>query len=474
MILKRFFDENLAQTSYLVGCEHKKVAMVVDPNRDINQYIDAAARDNIAITHVTETHIHADFVSGARDLAAATGAQLLLSGAGGHDWQYAFAADAGAELLTDGSTFMIGDVKVEAVHTPGHTPEHMSFLLTDTASGTAPMGALTGDFIFVGDVGRPDLLERAAGQAGTMEASARQLFHSLQSFKSMPDYLQIWPGHGAGSACGKALGAMPQSSLGYEKLFNWGLAEQNEDSFVEAVLEGQPEPPDYFAVMKRTNRDGRPAFNLVTPRQISAADAAKALADGSIVVDTRTSADFASAHAAGTISIPRNKSFLNWAGALLPYDAPLIFIADGDEPGRRELAADLSLIGLDTIAGVLPFEHLDNFQALVKSERVDNTSMDVVIRGRDAVILDVRGRREVAAGHIPDAINIPLAELQHRTGELPDANIIVHCQGGSRSMIAASILQRDGKSGVTNMPDGFAEWERSGRPVERGTRKTGA
>ena len=270
MILRRFFDEKLAQTSYIVACEHSKLALVVDPNRNISQYIDAAASDNFRIVAVTETHIHADFVSGARELAQRTAAQLYLSDAGTPDWKYAYAAEAGAELLTDGSTFMVGDVRIEALHTPGHTPEHMTFLVTDTAVGNEPMGALTGDFVFVGDVGRPDLLERAAGFEGTMERGARELFASLRSFRTYPDYLQLWPGHGAGSACGKALGAMPHSTLGYEKLFNWALAETDEQRFVEEVLSGQPEPPAYFAIMKGVNRDGPP---VVPPAMPPAAEA---------------------------------------------------------------------------------------------------------------------------------------------------------------------------------------------------------
>src|SRR5688572_33065475 len=189
MIFRRFFHDRLAQASYLLACQHAKVALVVDPNRDIRRYIDAAADEGLRITHVTETHIHADFVSGARDLARETGAQLYLSGTGGHDWSYAFATEANATLLQDGSHFTVGDVRIDALHTPGHTPEHMTFLVTDTVAGTVPMGALTGDFIFVSDVGRPDLLETAAGLVGTKEASARDLFKSIQKFKALPDYL---------------------------------------------------------------------------------------------------------------------------------------------------------------------------------------------------------------------------------------------------------------------------------------------
>ena len=256
MFFKRFYDDSLAQASYMIGCQRTGEALVVDPNRDVAQYIDAARNENLRITQVTETHIHADFVSGARELAAQTGAQLLLSAEGGADWQYAYAADAGARLLRDGDTFTIGNILVEVLHTPGHTPEHLSFLVTDGPASREPWGILTGDFVFVGDVGRPDLLERAAGHANTMEAAGRALFRSLARFLALPDHVQVWPGHGAGSACGKALGAVASSTVGYEKLSNWALATMTEDEFVQSVLEGQPEPPLYFAQMKRINKTG--------------------------------------------------------------------------------------------------------------------------------------------------------------------------------------------------------------------------
>ena len=465
MILRRLFDDKLAQASYLVACDHARVALVVDPNRNISQYLDAAAADNVRIVAVTETHIHADYVSGSRQLAAATGAQLYLSGAGGADWQYAFAESAGAEILTDGYTFNVGDVRVEAVHTPGHTPEHMTFLLTDTAVAEEPMGALTGDFIFVGDVGRPDLLERAAGFAGTMEAGARQLFKSLREFKKRPDYLQIWPGHGAGSACGKALGAMPQSTLGYERLFNWALAEEDEQRFVDEVLTGQPEPPAYFARMKKVNRDGPGEVSPITP---PVADAAMVTRSRNAVVDTRSAQDYANGHIRNSINVPRNKSFLNWAGSLLPYDDDLVFIGSSSEADRSSLARDLALIGLERIAGVFPAESIGDLAA--SGEELIRTRQASLreTTGKGALILDVRSRSEFSEGHMPNGINIPLSELPRRLAEVPPGEIVVHCQGGSRSLIAASILQQAGRDDVSNLVGGFAEWERSGRPVERG------
>ena len=469
MLLRRLFDDKLAQASYLVACEHSKVALVVDPNRNIEQYVEAAERDNVRIIGVTETHIHADFISGARELANKTAATLYVSGEGGTDWHYDFSGDAGVETLRHGSVITIGEISVEAVHTPGHTPEHLTFLVTDTAVGNEPMGALTGDFIFVGDVGRPDLLERAAGFAGTMEIGARQLFQSLRKFKKRPDYLQIWPGHGAGSACGKALGAMPQSTLGYEKLFNWALVEEDEQRFVDEVLSGQPEPPAYFARMKHVNREGPAPSPRTLPPPADANRIARAISSNANVVDTRPTKDYASRHARGTISIPQNKSFLKWAGSLLPYDSDLFFIGDSSEVGRRSLMQDLASIGLERIAGVFPAESIDDvIDSGVGSATLAEASIGTVTSNGRSTILDVRARSEYDEGHIPNALNIPLGELQERLDEIPAGTVVVHCQGGSRSAIAASILQQNGRYDVRNLSGGFSEWERSGNKVERG------
>ena len=228
-----FYDEKLAQASYLVGCVATGEALVVDPARNVTPYLREAEKEGLRITHVTETHIHADFVSGSRELAAATGATIYLSDMGDADWKYAYADDPSVILVRDGDSWKVGNIKVEVLHTPGHTPEHIAFMITDTAGADRPMGVFTGDFLFVGDVGRPDLLEEAAGYKGTKEVGARQQFQTVERFKALPDYLQIWPGHGAGSACGKALGAIPSTTLGYEKLFNPAFQFGQENAFVD-------------------------------------------------------------------------------------------------------------------------------------------------------------------------------------------------------------------------------------------------
>lgn len=468
MLLRRIFDDKLAQASYLIACQKAGAALVVDPLRDPKRYLAIAAEERVTITDVAESHIHADFVSGSRDLARQTNARLHLSEMGGEGWQYN-GLDDSVDLLRDGSTFHVGSVRIDVMHTPGHTPEHLTFLVTDTSTASVPIGALTGDFIFVGDVGRPDLLERAAGVAGTKESSARDLFRSLQKFKAFPDYLQLWPGHGAGSACGKALGSMPQSTLGYERLFNWGLAESDEEEFVSQVLSGQPDPPVYFAVMKRINRDGPPARQGSLARRITVQDIAARLSEGAPVIDTRPAPEFAERHAKGSISIPDNKSLLTWAGALLPYDRDIFLIVrDGDQ---QSVIDELSLIGLDRIAGVYGLRSVHDLESAgIIMEGTPQVSVDALMKSgkNGTVILDIRAPDEWDHGHIPGALHIPLGSLQSRLDEVPqNADVAVHCQGGGRSAIAASILQKDGFS-VANIDGGFAEWQRVGGPVETG------
>src|SRR5579862_246797 len=288
MFLKRFFEPKLAQASYMIGCAETHEAIVIDPNRDPEPYLKAAAAEGARITHVTETHIHADFVSGSRELAAKTGATMYLSDEGGADWTYAFAGADRATLVKNGHRLKVGNILIDVLHTPGHTPEHVSFVVTDSAGASEPIGVATGDFIFVGDVGRPDLLEKAAHVAGTMETSAKTLYRSLVEFAKRPDWLQIWPGHGAGSACGKGISAIPQSTLGYERRFNWAFQCKSEDEFVKAVLRGQPDPPKYFAEMKRINKEGpRVLGGFARPPHLDSAALSRVVQSGALVIDLR-------------------------------------------------------------------------------------------------------------------------------------------------------------------------------------------
>lgn len=471
MIVRRFFDTKLAQTSYLIACGRAGVGVVIDPNRDIDQYVRAAEAEGIRITHVTETHIHADFVSGSRALAAATGATLYLSDEGDENWKYKFAESAGAVLVRDGDEFSVGNVRVQVVHTPGHTPEHISFLITDRAAADEPIGVVTGDFVFVGDVGRPDLLERAAKFEGTMEAAARTLFQSLKRFKAYPDWLQIWPGHGAGSACGKGLSAVPHSTLGYEKRFNWAFAVDDEDVFVKAVLEGQPEPPKYFAEMKRVNKLGAPPFDFdKIPTPVGVAEIGAALASGVPVVDARLAADYAAGHIPGTINIPLNKSFNTWAGWFLRYDTPFMLIA-ADGAAVREAVGDLAMIGLDAVSGAAEAGVLAEWRAAEGAvgtiPQISPTELAQRLRDGTVSVVDVRGRSEWDAGHLPGVLNLPVGFLPDQLGDLPrSGTIVLQCQGGGRSSIGASVLRALGVQDVVNLTDGFDGWSAAGLPVD--------
>ena len=474
MILKRFYDEQLAQASYLIGCSESGTALVVDPLRDVEQYLAAARAARVRITHVTETHIHADFVSGARELAARSNALLLLSAEGGAEWQYGYTQESSVRLLHEGDRFQVGNVIVDVMHAPGHTPEHIIFFITDGAAADRPIGVVTGDFVFVGDVGRPDLLERAARVEGSMVQSARTLFRSLQRFKQQPDYLQIWPGHGAGSACGKGLSAIPHSTVGYERIFNWAFSRDEEEAFVQAVLSGQPAPPRYFAQMKRINRDGPPLLNgFAQPSALDAAGLARVLEEGGVLIDTRRPDQFARRHIAGTLNIPLDGSFSTWAGWLLPYDRPLYLLTDARLPQvSAQVVKTLAVIGLDDVRGQATDAVFDAWSgqggALATIGQVQSPALAAELANGAVDVLDVRARSEWDAGHLAGARHIPLGELPDRLDELsPDRPLVVHCQSGARSAIAASVLQAHGFGNVRNLVGGFGEWQRKGQAVER-------
>ena len=469
MLLRRFYHESLAQASYMVGCQRTGEALIVDPNRLIDQYIAAVEQEGLRITAITETHIHADFVSGARELAAKTGATLYLSDEGPAEWKYAFADAANAVLVHDGDHFMVGNVRIDVMHTPGHTPEHISFLLTDTAASQRPMGIFTGDFVFVGDVGRPDLLERAAGVANTMDPGARALYRSLLRFRELPDYLQVWPAHGAGSACGKSLGAVPQSTVGYEKLVGWAFQMGSEDEFVTAVLEGQPDPPFYFAQMKRINKVGPTPRPKGLPALFPSSQLDQEMAAGTIIVDTRSADEFASAHIPGFLNIPAGGDFLTWAGWLLPYDKPFALIADDRVlPSAMD---DLAAIGLDNVAGYWRPDIVDAWRGKGREmstfQRLTSQEVKPIIERNGIFLLDVRTTSEYAEGHIHGSRNIPLGHLTQRMTDIPvDRQTIVHCQSGGRSPIAASLLQAHGHPSVIERKDGMSGWQANQYPVE--------
>jgi hydroxyacylglutathione hydrolase len=477
MLVRRFFHPRLAQSSYLIACSVSREAIVIDPLRDVEPYITAATAEGVRITAVTETHVHADFLSGSRELASLTGGQLYLSGEQRGPWSYAedYVRRAGAMLLHDAYVIRVGAVRVDVLHTPGHTPEHLTFLITDTAGAAEPMGAVTGDFVFVGDIGRPDLLERAANVSGSADGGARQLFHSLQRFAKHTDYLQLWPGHSAGSACGKGLSAVPQSTLGYERRHNWAFRVVDEPSFVAEVLQGQPEPPLYFAKMKLANAKGPPPWTDVTrPPTATADQVAAAAAGGAVVVDTRPADEYAAGHLARTINIPLDRSFLTWAGSLVPADGVVMLV--GNESALPSAVADLALIGIDHIAGIAGLRVLDTWRGAGKPfAAVSETSVDSLAaglragggeKGAGVTVVDVRNASEWSAGHLPGALHLPLGALPARLGAIPrDRPVVVHCQSGARSVIACSVLEAAGFANVESLRGGFGAWQSAGHTV---------
>lgn len=446
MIIRNFFDDKLAQASYLVGCAATGEAIVIDPIRDIQPYLDMAEAQKLRIVAVAETHIHADYLSGTRELSAATGATMYLSDEGDAQWKYEFANDPRVTLVHHEYVIRIGNLSLQVLHTPGHTPEHIAFLLTDHPMSSIPHSLFSGDFIFVGDVGRPDLLERAANFADTMEKGARTLFQSLQSVSNLPDSLLIWPGHGAGSACGKALGGSPVSSLGYERKSNWAFQIRDESKFVDEVLAGQPEPPAYFKEMKRMNKQG-PVVLSSLPHVPRAQGASGQL------VDVRLADDIRKGMVPGALVIPSGKLVTNWAGWLLSYTDPITLIADS-QAMADQVARDLITIGLDHVSGWIYTEDI-NAATRVPMQVVNAGSIP-----KDAFILDVRGINERLVSKIAGSVHIPLGYLAARLDELPrDRKIVVHCASAGRSPIAVSILRNAGFTNVWELAGGIAAAE---------------
>lgn len=468
MLLKYFYDEKLAHASYMVGCQAVGEAVIVDPARKIEPYIQAAEEEGLKITGVLETHIHADYVSGTYELGKRLGATLYVSDEGDADWKYEYLDGLSYQLLKDGDTFNIGNLTFEVMHTPGHTPESISFLLTDGgANADEPIGIFTGDFVFVGDVGRPDLLEKAAGVKGTSKPGASDMFDSLNRFKQLPEFLQVWPAHGAGSACGKALGAVPSSTVGYETRFNWAFKYEDRETFIQALLDGQPEPPKYFAVMKHVNKVGPTLLeDLPEVKEITDLNELKNLiAYGEQVIDTRNNEQFANKHIEGTINIQNVNSFANWAGWLVDYDRPLYLLAKREE--LDEILVALRSVGVDNVAAFMDVDQaLEQADELESYAWITPAEAEEKINNENAHVLDVRNLTEWQAGHLKDSSHIMLGTLLDRTDEVPkDQPIIVLCGSGGRSAIGASILQSKGMKEVYNLTGGYDLWTKENRAV---------
>jgi hydroxyacylglutathione hydrolase len=468
ILFRQIFEPKLAQYAYLLGCQRTGEAIVVDPMRDVDQHFELAAVEKLRIVAAADTHIHADYVSGLREFAE-RGVKVYASDEGGPDWRYDWLVGSSYlhQLLRHGDTFRVGNIHFRVLHTPGHTPEHLCFEVTDVGGGGAvPMGVLTGDFVFVGDVGRPDLLESAAGMQNVMEPSARALYRSLSEFKRLPEYYQVWPAHGAGSACGKTLGAVPSSTVGYELRYNPSIQQtESEGRFVKYILAGQPEPPLYFARMKRVNKLGPAVLGkLPQPRRITS-DELLTLAGRRDValIDTSVKYEFLRGHIPASISSPWNKQFNTVAGCYVDESTLMVLLIE--ERNVREAVRELVNVGLDNVVGYATFEMLDEYRA--RGGKFDSIEVMDIMSGGDALlrpgvrVLDVRGSAEYELAHLPWALNIAHTRLAARLAEVPTGEkLYVHCGTGSRSVVAAAFLKRHGFD-VVFVDGDFETWIRS-------------
>lgn len=472
MLFRYFYDKALAHASYMVGCQKTDEAIIIDPGRDVEQYIEAAAKEGMNIVGVADTHIHADYVSGARELADRIGAKLYVSDEGPAEWKYEYAGEYEHQLLKDGDTFSVGKVELKVLHTPGHTPESISFILTDKGGGAdRPMGIFTGDFVFVGSIGRPDLLEEAAGIMGTAEPGARDLFRSIQRFNELPDYLQVWPAHGAGSACGKGLGSIPSSTVGYEKFFNPALQFTDEQEFVDYILSEQPEAPKYFAVMKRVNKEGPAILGEPKLPPKLGTEVLRQTITNEMVVDTAAAKKFASSHVPGTINI-EPKYMAMWGGSLLDYDKPVYLISGSHD--LPEVVRILHKIGMDNIGGWFCADEVaDGGFNTEQIPQVTPEQLAPRIESGEVVLVDVRGLPERHEISIPNSRHSFLGKLLENADQFNhNKTYAFQCRTGGRSVIAASIVQKSGAEHVLNLAGGIVAWEKSGLPVTTGTRET--
>jgi hydroxyacylglutathione hydrolase len=446
-MFQRFYDEGLAQASFIVGCDRTRDAVVIDPRRDAAIYLEAARQHGLTLTGAIETHVHADFVSGAHELASA--GLRVISGPGS-----ALAYEH--REVSDGERLGVGDVVLTFLQTPGHTPEHIAILAEATGK---PSRLFTGDLLFVGGVGRPDLL----GTEQTRQL-AHQLFASLSRVAQLDGGVEVHPGHGAGSLCGAGIGKEPSSTIAIERRQNPMLQFSDEDAFVKAVLADLPDTPSYFVRMKRVNQQGAPLLGLVRgPRKVPAikpAAAAALAADGALIIDLRPAEDFAEAHPYGALNLGFGSRVGYWAGWVLPPDQPMVLLAA--EPSQaQEAAAQLLRVGLERVEG-----HVAGGFDAWRDAGLPTTSLQTMsaaeLKAAEAAnapltVLDVRTPKEWQAGHIEGSVNIPLGELASRLADVPrDARVAVMCEAGYRSSLASSLLAREGIESIVNVEGGMS------------------
>lgn len=449
MLLRQIADPQLSQYSYLIACEKTGQGLIIDPERDIDRYIKIAEENSITITAVTETHIHADFVSGVQEFAADPSIEVYLSNEGAPDWTYNWAKNhPNIHYVKNRDHFNVGTIRIDIIHTPGHTPEHICFLINDLgAQATIPLAIITGDFIFVGDIGRPDLLETAVGVRGSSEKSAETLAESITRHVSkFEDSLLILPAHGSGSACGKKLGAVPFSSYGYEKKFNelLKLALKDKHAFVRKILEGQIDPPLYFGRMKKVNQDGIKVTNgIPQPKHLDCEQFLMACKQKDVtVLDTRTNLiAFHQNHFQDSLVAPlRLNLFSSTVGSFVDENNHILLIVENQED--VEIAArQLYRIGYDFIVGWISLKELQDAGLLNVSTPVVNKENFNTQTAKEYYVLDVRTKTEYEDGHLENALSIPYTRLMTRLDEIPkDKKLLVHCAKGNRASAAVSYL----------------------------------
>ncbi|MGE5244282.1 MAG: MBL fold metallo-hydrolase [Betaproteobacteria bacterium] len=465
MVLKQFYLNCLAHASYLIGDERTHVAAVVDPQRDVEQYLAFAKEHGLRIEHVFLTHLHADFLAGHLELRDRAGAKIYLGAAARAE--YAFTP------LHDGDTVEFGRVRLKALETPGHTPESVSILVYDLdRSADRPQAVLTGDTLFVGDVGRPDLRVALGWSARDLGGL---LYESLRNkLLPLPDSSLVYPAHGAGSLCGKALSQETVSTIGEQRRVNYALQPMSKEQFVALVTADQPDAPPYFTYDAVLNSKERPTLDAALARGLRPLplDAVLALqGQGAQILDTRDPEEFAAAHLAGSINVGLSGQYATWAGTVLTHERPIVIVAD---PGREnESAVRLGRIGFDDVAGYLErgMESLRDRPELMRTtERLSAATAADRLRATDAPIaLDVRAPSERAEKFVAGSLHIPLSQLTGHLGDLPrNRPVLVYCAAGYRSSIAASLLQREGFARVSEMAGGMAAWDAARLPTSGG------
>ncbi len=459
MYFEQFYLDCLAQASYLIGSDGE--AAVVDPRRDVDVYLEAARGEGLQIKYVVETHLHADFVSGHRELAERTGAMIVIGARAEAKFPH--------RAAREGDEIAVGSARLRVLETPGHTPEGISILVFESADAEQPHSVLTGDTLFIGDVGRLDLV----GSRGfTAEQMAGQLFDSLhRKLLTLPDSTYVYPAHGAGSLCGRSMSKETSSTIGEQKRSNCALKEDSRDRFIESVTKGLPEVPRYFSEDVGLNRVGAPALGgRGTPKAMPAEDVAALLESGGQLLDVREAREFLGRHVSGSINIGLDGQLASWAGTLLDPDRPLVLVA-ADAAGLEQALLRLSRVGLDRVAGFLE----GGIDAWTAAGRACATLADWTVeqlherRGDEALqLIDVRRPTEYAAGHVPGAINEPLAELEAAAARLDKTRpTAVMCEAGYRSSTAPSVLERSGFEAIHNVRGGLDAWQAAGLEVER-------